>query len=90
MSLNATFVLWLKILVLLEFVIKEHNDDIEQLRGSETVTKLEFPNNKEITDEKLQSILPSLTNLTVLIAQNSNLSSFNFIDSSSKCYRNFD
>ena len=44
------------------------------------ITMFEIPNNIKITDGKLQTLLKKLTNLQVLIADGSNLKSFNFIE----------
>lgn len=44
------------------------------------IIKFEIPNNKNITDDKLQTLLKKLTNLQLLQADNSNLKSFDFIE----------
>ena len=55
-----------------------------KLKNSEKVEILEIPNCKNINNDKLQEVLSSLKNLSVLIADKTNLNSFNFIGENSK------
>ena len=61
------------------------DSDIGILLGKEdsvlqNIKYFEIPKNKEISDSVLQNLLKKLTNLEILWADDSNLSSFNFID----------
>ena len=55
-----------------------------KLKNSEKVEILEIPNCKNINNDKLQEVLSSLNNLSVLIADNTNLETFDFIGKNSK------
>ena len=56
-----------------DILISKSHDELNKIK------KFEIPNNENITDDKLQILLEKLTQLTVLIADGSNLKSFDFI-----------
>lgn len=58
--------------------------DFEKLKDKDVIKILEIPNCKNIDNMKLQEVLGTLDNLEVLIADNTNLESFNFVKKESK------